>query len=166
MSIKAPRGARDILPGETKSWQRIEQAARETFSLYNYREIRTPIFEDTSLFERSIGADTDIVEKEMYTFLDKKGRSLTLRPEGTAPVVRAYLEHKLYFRGGLEKFFYIGPFFRYERPQAGRNRQFYQVGVEAIGSDSPALDAGEMYCHGRGCPGYSGFSLSVLQNAF
>jgi histidyl-tRNA synthetase len=139
--MKAPRGTRDVLPGETEKWQKIEKIARRIFSLYNYREIRTPIFEDTSLFERSIGANTDIVEKEMYTFLDKKGRSLTLRPEGTAPVVRAYLEHKLYSRGGLEKFFYIGPFFRYERPQAGRNRQFNQVGVEAIGSDNPALDA-------------------------
>ena len=141
MSMKAPRGTRDVLPGETEKWQKIEEIARRVFSLYNYREIRTPIFEDTSLFERSIGANTDIVEKEMYTFLDKKGRSLTLRPEGTASVVRAYLEHKLYSRGGLEKFFYIGPFFRYERPQAGRNRQFNQIGVEAIGSDNPALDA-------------------------
>ena len=140
MSIKAPRGTEDILPGEVEKWQKIEQTGRQLFLLYNYREIRTPLFEDTSLFERSIGGSTDIVEKEMYTFLDKKGRSLTLRPEGTAPVVRAYLEHKLYARGGANKFFYIGPFFRYERPQAGRNRQFYQVGAEAIGSDSPALD--------------------------
>ena len=141
MSIKAPRGTEDILPGEIEKWQRIEKTARELFPLYNYREIRTPLFEDTSLFERSIGESTDIVEKEMYTFLDKKGRSLTLRPEGTAPVVRAYLEHKLYAKGGINKFFYTGAFFRYERPQAGRNRQFYQVGVEAIGSDSPAIDA-------------------------
>ena len=128
------------MPDEIWKWQKIEKTAHEVFSLYNYREIRTPIFEDTSLFERSIGADTDIVEKEMYTFLDKKGRSLTLRPEGTAPVVRAYLEHNLHTQG-LSKFFYTGTFFRYERPQAGRNRQFYQVGVEAIGSDNPALDA-------------------------
>ncbi len=141
MTIKAPRGTEDVLPGEIEKWQRIEQTARELFLLYNYREIRTPLFEDTRLFERSIGESTDIVEKEMYTFLDKKGRSLTLRPEGTAPVVRAYLEHKLYAKGGVNKFFYIGSFFRYERPQAGRNRQFYQIGVEAIGSDSPALDA-------------------------
>ncbi len=141
MDIKAPRGTEDILPGEIEKWQRIEQTSRELFLLYNYREIRTPLFEDTALFKRSIGESTDIVEKEMYTFPDKKGRSLTLRPEGTAPVVRAYLEHKLYAKGGVDKFFYIGPFFRYERPQAGRNRQFYQIGVEAIGSDSPALDA-------------------------
>ncbi len=141
MRIKAPRGTEDILPGEIEKWQRIEQTARELFLLYNYREIQTPLFEDTRLFERSIGESTDIVEKEMYTFLDKKGRSLTLRPEGTAPVVRAYLEHKLYARGGVNKFFYVGPFFRYERPQAGRKREFYQIGVEAIGSDSPALDA-------------------------
>ena len=141
MNIKAPRGAGDVLPDEIWKWQKIEKQARELFSLYNYREIRTPIFEDTSLFERSIGAGTDIVEKEMYTFLDKKGRSLTLRPEGTAPVVRAYLEHNLHAQGSFGKFFYTGTFFRYERPQAGRNRQFYQVGVEAIGSDNPALDA-------------------------
>lgn len=141
MSIKSPRGTKDILPGEVEKWQKIEETARELFLLYNYREIRTPVFEDTSLFERSIGEKTDIVEKEMYTFPDKKGRSLTLRPEGTAPVVRAYLEHKLYGGGGLNKFFYMGPFFRYERPQAGRNRQFHQVGAEAIGSDNPGLDA-------------------------
>lgn len=141
MRIKAPRGTEDILPGQIEKWQRIEQTARELFLLYNYREIQTPLFEDTRLFQRSIGESTDIVEKEMYTFLDKKGRSLTLRPEGTAPVVRAYLEHKLYARGGVNKFFYVGPFFRYERPQAGRKREFYQIGVEAIGSDSPALDA-------------------------
>ncbi len=141
MDIRAPRGTVDILPGEIEKWQEIEKSARKIFPIYNYKEIRTPVFEDTSLFVRSIGSDTDIVEKEMYTFLDKKGRSLTLRPEGTAPVVRAYLEHNLYAQGGLKKFFYIGPFFRYERPQAGRNRQFYQVGAEAIGSDNPALDA-------------------------
>ena len=140
MSIKAPRGTGDILPGEAEKWQIIEGAGRRLFLLYNYREIITPLFEDTCLFERSIGGSTDIVEKEMYTFLDKKGRSLTLRPEGTAPVVRAYLENKLYAGSGVKKFFYIGPFFRYERPQAGRKRQFYQVGVEAIGTENPALD--------------------------
>ncbi len=138
--LKSPRGTFDILPPESAYWERVEGKARELFYLFNYMEIRTPIFEDTALFERSIGKDTDIVAKEMYTFHDRKGRLLTLRPEGTAPIVRAYIEHGMAMKGGLIKLFYMGPFFRYERPQAGRNRQFYQLGAEALGSDSPALD--------------------------
>jgi len=140
MKFKAPRGTYDVLPEDSPVWQYIEKTARETFALYNYREIRTPIFESTELFARSIGSTTDIVTKEMYTFLDKKGRSLTLRPEETAPVVRACLENNLISPDKVTKLYYIGPMFRYERPQAGRFRQFSQIGVEAFGSADPALD--------------------------
>ncbi len=138
--IKAPTGTRDILPGEVEIWQEIERTARRIFHLYGYREIRTPIFESTSLFKRSIGEATDIVEKEMYTFKDKGGRSLTLRPEGTAPVVRAYLEHKFPQEDQFQKFYYMGPMFRYERPQKGRYRQFHQIGVEVFGPSHPMMD--------------------------
>lgn len=138
--LMAPRGTRDLLPEEARKWQYVEATARSLFQMYQYREIRTPIFEFTELFSRGIGETTDIVEKEMYTFQDKGGRSLTLRPEGTAPVVRAYLENKLY-QNPLVKLYYIGPIFRYERPQAGRFRQAHQIGVEAIGSIHPSLDA-------------------------
>ncbi len=138
--IKAPTGTRDILPEDVKTWQRIEKTAGEIFTLYGYEEIRTPIFESTSLFQRSIGEATDIVEKEMYTFKDKGGRSLTLRPEGTAPVVRAYLEHQFPQRDQFQKFYYIGPMFRYERPQKGRFRQFHQVGIEVFGPNHPMID--------------------------
>ncbi|MET3574679.1 histidine--tRNA ligase [Bhargavaea ullalensis] len=142
MMFKVPRGTKDLLPGETESWQAVESLIRETCRLYRYEEIRTPVFEQTELFTRSVGDTTDIVQKEMYTFEDRGGRSLTLRPEGTAPVVRAFVEHKLF---GLPdqpvKLYYMGPMFRYERQQAGRYRQFVQFGVEAIGSDSPAIDA-------------------------
>ncbi len=139
--IKALRGTYDILPPESGLWQKVEQTARELFSRYSYSEIRTPAFERTELFVRSIGEATDIVEKEMYTFQDKKGRSLTLRPEGTACVVRACLEHKLLAQqGALQKLYYLGPMFRYERPQAGRQRQFYQIGVELFGTYSPLAD--------------------------
>ncbi|HEY1185058.1 MAG TPA: histidine--tRNA ligase, partial [Bryobacteraceae bacterium] len=115
--------------------------ARAVFRAYNYGEIRTPILEETQLFARGVGADTDIVNKEMYTFDDRDGSSLTLRPENTAPVIRAYIEHRLDQRPGVQKLYYIGPMFRRERPQAGRYRQFYQIGAEAIGSESPAVDA-------------------------
>ena len=142
MMFKVPRGTKDLLPEETKSWQAVESLIRETCRLYRYEEIRTPIFEQTELFTRSVGDTTDIVQKEMYTFEDRGGRSVTLRPEGTAPVVRAFVEHKLF---GLPnqpvKLYYMGPMFRYERQQAGRYRQFVQFGVEAIGSASPAIDA-------------------------
>ncbi len=138
---QAVRGTKDILPEEIGLWQYLESSAREIFHLFNYKEIRTPVFEETTLFARSIGDETDIVGKEMYTFMDKGERSLTLRPEGTAGVVRSYLENKLYASGQLQKLYYVGPMFRYERPQAGRQRQFHQLGVEAIGSDDPRLDA-------------------------
>ena len=149
--IKAVRGTRDLLPPETALWNFVEAAARDVFHAYNFQEIRTPIFEETQLFARSVGEETDIVSKEMYTWEDRgrgqseKGQSLTLRPENTAGVVRAYVEHKLWDRG-LNKLYYIGPQFRRERPQKGRYRQFYQIGAETIGpssagSESPARDA-------------------------
>jgi histidyl-tRNA synthetase len=139
--IQGIRGVSDILPAEVGRWQRVEQAARRLLENYGYQEIRTPIFERTELFVRGIGEGTDIVDKQMYTFEDRGGQSLTLRPEGTAPVVRAYLEHGLFTKGGLCKVFYVGPMFRHERPQAGRFRQFHQIGAEAIGVGDPALDA-------------------------
>jgi histidyl-tRNA synthetase len=139
--IESVKGARDLLPEEIGRWQFVEDSAREVFRLYGFREIRTPIFESTELFTRSIGEGTDIVSKEMYTFKDRKGRSLTLRPENTAPVVRAYLQHQLHRRTEVAKLYYIGPMFRYERPQKGRMRQFNQIGVEVLGSDHPAIDA-------------------------
>lgn len=141
MLTKAPRGTYDILPEESRRWQYLEKVIKETAELYGYREIRTPIFEHTELFERGVGDSTDIVSKEMYTFTDKAGRSLTLRPEGTACCVRALIEHNLY-NGVLPiKWYYSGPMFRYDRPQKGRYRQFHQFGVEAFGSRSPYLDA-------------------------
>ncbi len=139
---QAPRGTRDLLPPSTFLWQKVEQAFCRVFRRYGYQEIRTPIFEATELFVRGIGEGTDIVNKEMYSFADRKGRSLTLRPEGTAGVVRAYLEHSLgKGESGEAKLFYIGPMFRYERPQAGRYRQLHQAGVEAIGFSDPLADA-------------------------
>ena len=141
MKYAAPRGTKDILPEEVSLWQFVEKTCREVFELYNYKEIRTPIFEATELFSRSVGATTDIVKKEMYTFPDRKGRSLTLRPEETAPVVRACLENNLLAQDQTAKLYYIGPMFRYERPQAGRQRQFHQAGVEVFGSADPLLDA-------------------------
>lgn len=139
-TIKALRGTRDILPEEIAYWQQVEATAREILSNAAYREVRTPIFEETALFERGIGEATDIVGKEMYSFSDRKGRSMTLRPEGTAGVVRSYIENKLYGQGGVQRLWYTGPMFRYERPQAGRQRQFHQVGVEVIGSADPRAD--------------------------
>ncbi|WP_062198833.1 histidine--tRNA ligase [Massilibacterium senegalense] len=142
MSIQIPRGTQDILPEQSKQWQYIEQFSRNMCGAYQYHEIRTPIFEHTELFSRGVGDTTDIVQKEMYTFEDRGGRSLTLRPEGTAAVVRAFVEKKLY---GLPdqptKLYYTGPMFRYERQQKGRYRQFVQFGVEALGSQDPAIDA-------------------------
>jgi histidyl-tRNA synthetase len=141
-SIQTVRGTRDILPAETPRWQAVEALAREAFAAYGYQEIRTPIFEHTELFRRAVGEGTDIVGKEMYTFIDRGERSLTLRPEGTAAVVRSYNEHSLgQGEAGAAKLYYLGPMFRYERPQAGRFRQFHQAGAEAIGFAQPAADA-------------------------
>ena len=139
--IKAITGTKDILPSEISNWKHLESIVERVFSNFNYREIRTPIFEETSLFSRSIGEETDIVGKEMYSFLDRSETSLTLKPEMTASVVRAYIEHSLGKQQPLNKLFYISPMFRQERPQAGRQRQFHQFGGEALGSSSPLLDA-------------------------
>ena len=150
--IKAVRGTRDLLPPDADLWNRVEATVRNVFARYNFHEIRTPVFEDTQLFSRGVGEDTDIVSKEMFTWEDKaraqseKAQSLTLRPENTAGVVRAYIEHGLDRQGTLQKLYYIGPQFRRERPQKGRYRQFYQIGAEIIGppsagSESPARDA-------------------------
>jgi len=138
--IHGIKGVKDILPDEIGRWQAIESAARRLSRLYGFREIRVPIFELTELFARSIGASTDIVEKEMYTFPDRDGKSLTLRPEGTAGVVRAFIEHNLSASPTLQKFFYVGPMFRHERPQAGRLRQFHQFGVESYGNPGALAD--------------------------
>jgi histidyl-tRNA synthetase len=134
------KGTRDLLPPETSLWQRVESEAHRVFAAYHYGEIRTPILEVTALFARGVGADTDIVMKEMYTFHDRAEESLTLRPEATASVVRAYIEHSLYNQGGIHKLYYIGPMFRRERPQKGRYRQFYQIGAEVLGSENPLVD--------------------------
>jgi histidyl-tRNA synthetase len=139
--IKAIRGMRDILPPETVRWQWVERTAREVFELYGYRELRLPLIERTELFARSIGEETDIVAKEMYTFPDRHGESLTLRPEATASVLRAVLEHGLDKGAGVKKYYTLGPMFRYERPQKGRYRQFHQINCEAFGGDAPELDA-------------------------
>ena len=139
--IKAVKGTRDILPPSSAVWNQVEAVARDVFRIYNYQEIRTPILEETALFARGVGEETDIVSKEMYTFEDRDGSSLTLRPEATASVMRAYIEHRLDQKPGLQKLYYIGPMFRRERPQKGRYRQFYQIGAEAIGSESPSVDA-------------------------
>lgn len=138
--IRGIKGVKDTLPDEMPRWQAIEGAARRFSHLYGFREIRVPLFEVTELFARSIGASTDIVEKEMYTFQDRDGSSLTLRPEATAGVVRAYIEHNLAASPTSQKFYYLGPMFRHERPQAGRLRQFHQYGVESFGSASPQAD--------------------------
>ncbi len=150
--IKAVRGTRDLLPPETETWNFVEGVVRDVFRVYNFSEIRTPVIEDIQLFQRSVGEETDIVSKEMFAWEDRaraaseKGQWLALRPENTAGVVRAYIEHKLWERPGLQRFYYIGPQFRRERPQKGRYRQFYQIGAEVIGppaagSESPAVDA-------------------------
>ena len=138
--IRAVKGTRDLLPRDTALWQKVEDEVRRTFGTYRFGEIRTPIIEPTALFVRSVGEDTDIVSKEMYTFLDRSDESITLRPEATASVVRAYIERSLFNEGGVQKLYYIGPMFRRDRPQKGRYRQFYQIGAEAIGSAHPAVD--------------------------
>ena len=141
MRIQAIRGVKDIMPDEIEKWRWVENKANQVFTRYGFKEIRLPIFEKTKLFSRGIGETTDIVEKEMYTFEDRGGEKVTLRPEGTASVVRAFIEHKMYTSQTVQKFYYLGPMFRYERPQAGRFRQFYQIGVEAMGSHNPSIDA-------------------------
>lgn len=141
MVYQKPKGTQDLLPGTVEKWQYVEAKARDICRRFNYKEIRTPIFEQTELFQRGVGETTDIVAKEMYTFLDKSARSMTLRPEGTAGVVRAYVENKLYGEPDVTKLYYIGPMFRYEQPQAGRYRQLHQFGIEAFGSADPAIDA-------------------------
>lgn len=141
MLTTRPRGTNDILPGKIEKWHYLENLLRNISLLYGYEEIRTPIFEHTELFLRSVGETSDIVEKEMYTFIDRGERSLTLRPEGTASTVRAFVENKLFAESLPGKLYYLGPMFRYDRPQAGRYRQFHQFGVEVIGSRDPGLDA-------------------------
>ena len=141
MNIRAVKGTRDILPPASSVWNEIEETSRRVFRTFNVQEIRTPIFEETALFSRGVGEETDIVSKEMYSFEDRDGTSLTLRPENTASVIRAYIEHRMDQIPGVKKLFYIGPMFRRERPQKGRFRQFAQIGAEIIGSDSPTVDA-------------------------
>lgn len=158
MAYQKPTGTQDLLPGTVEKWQFVEEKARDLCRRFNYREIRTPMFEQTELFERGVGETTDIVEKEMYTFKDKGDRSMTLRPEGTAGVVRSYVENKLYGEPDVTKLYYIGPMFRYERPQAGRYRQFHQFGIEAFGALDPAIDAevvslGYQFCKDLGLQG-------------
>lgn len=140
MKYHIPRGTADVLPKEAELWDYIEVISKDVFKRFNYKEIKTPIFEHTEIFQRGVGETTDIVEKEMYTFIDKGDRSLTLRPEGTASVVRSFVENKMYASPDVVKLYYIGPMFRYERPQSGRSRQFTQVGVEAFGSNDSSLD--------------------------
>jgi histidyl-tRNA synthetase len=151
MKYKALYGTHDILPDESILWQYLEDRLRKIFAVYNYQEIRVPIFEETELFARSIGQDTDIVQKEMYTFEDQGKRSLTLRPEGTAGTVRAYLEHALGEKSPVVKLYYLGSMFRQERPQKGRMREFHQFGIEAIGSADPAVDAEQIEMGVRIC---------------
>jgi histidyl-tRNA synthetase len=163
LKFKSIRGTKDILPGEVESWQFAEETIRRVMGIFNYREIRTPVFEQTGLFARSIGELTDIVSKEMYTFKDRSEESLTLRPEGTASALRAFIQHSVGEQAPLTKLYYIGPMFRQERPQAGRLRQFHQFGAEALGSSSPQLDAEMMllalrvYCE----LGIKDFSLKI-----
>lgn len=158
MAFQKPTGTQDLLPGVVEKWQFVEEKARELCRRFNYREIRTPLFEQTELFVRGVGETTDVVEKEMYSFRDKGDRSMTLRPEGTAGVVRSFVENKLYGEPDVTKLYYIGPMFRYERPQAGRQRQFHQFGVEAFGATDPAIDAevialGYQFCLDLGLKG-------------
>lgn len=161
--IRAIKGTRDLLPPDTAVWNRVERIAHEVFAVYNYGEIRTPILEETQLFARGVGQETDIVSKEMYTFedRDRDRTSVTLRPENTASVIRAYIEHRLDQRPGVQKLYYMGPMFRRERPQKGRYRQFFQIGAEAIGSDSAYTDAEviEMVVELLTRAGLSGFRL-------
>jgi len=140
LAVQALKGFKDTLPGEVEQWQKLERTAREIFHRFGFSEIRVPILEKTELFARSIGEATDIVEKEMYTFVDRNGESITMRPEGTASVLRAYIEHGLYAAQAVQRLYTIGPMFRHERPQKGRLRQFHQLSVEAVGSAGPQID--------------------------
>lgn len=159
--IKAPRGTEDILPAQAAKWQYVENKLHQLAKNFNYKEIRTPLFEHTELFQRGVGDTTDIVQKEMYTFKDRGDRSLTLRPEGTASVVRAYVQHKMFGDANQPtKLYYFGEMFRYERPQKGRNRQFVQFGIEALGSSDPAIDA-EVMAFAMEC--YKTFGLKSLK---
>jgi len=141
MLFKRPKGTQDLLPADTARWQWLEEIFRRRCALYGYGEIRTPIFENTALFTRGVGEETDIVSKQMYSFESKGHDKLTLRPEGTAPTVRAVIENEILQGGGVVKLYYLGPIFRYERPQSGRYRQFHQVGIEAFGAPGPDIDA-------------------------
>ena len=158
-AIQAIRGMKDIPPAETPVWRRLEDTAREVLAGYGYQELRPPMVEKTELFRRSVGEATDIVEKEMYTFTDRSDEQITLRPEGTASVVRAYIEHKMYNPPSVVKLYYMGPMFRYERPQKGRQRQFHQIGVEVLGAAEPRLGPAQiatmewaLFSHGRNLP--------------
>lgn len=163
MSITGIKGMNDILPGEVETWQYLETTARNLFATYGFAEIRVPVVEKTDLFCRSIGETTDIVEKEMYSFIDKGGTGITLRPEGTAPVMRAFIEHKLHAQDPVAKLCYIGPMFRYERPQKGRYRQFHQIGAEVIGIEDPKIDAQvlAMLSHYFSAVGIDGVNLQI-----
>jgi len=183
MLTNAPRGTKDILPDTVGDWLYVENKIRSLCQRFGYQEIRTPMFEHTELFQRGIGEGTDVVDKEMYTFQDRGDRSITLRPENTASAVRAYLQNKLYGDNALTKLFYIGSMFRYDRPQAGRMREFHQFGVEAIGEINPAVDAEiillamklleglglkdlELYINSVGCPKCRSKYREMLQNFF
>lgn len=183
MLTNAPRGTKDILPDTVGDWLYVEDSIRSLCRRFGYQEIRTPMFEHTELFQRGIGEGTDVVDKEMYTFTDRGDRSITLRPENTASAVRAYLQNKLYADNSLTKLFYIGSMFRYDRPQAGRMREFHQFGVEAIGESNPAVDAEiillamklleglglndlELYINSVGCPTCRAKYRTMLQDFF
>ncbi|MBQ1855656.1 MAG: histidine--tRNA ligase, partial [Anaerovibrio sp.] len=183
MLTNAPRGTKDILPDTVGDWLFVEDHIRSLCRRFGYQEIRTPMFEHTELFQRGIGEGTDVVDKEMYTFTDRGDRSITLRPENTASAVRAYLQNKLYAENALTKLFYIGSMFRYDRPQAGRMREFHQFGVEAIGESNPAVDAEiillamkllqglglndlELYINSVGCPTCRAKYRTMLQDFF
>ncbi|WP_276840088.1 histidine--tRNA ligase [Anaerovibrio lipolyticus] len=183
MLTNAPRGTKDILPDTVGDWLYVEDNIRSLCRRFGYQEIRTPMFEHTELFQRGIGEGTDVVDKEMYTFTDRGDRSITLRPENTASAVRAYLQNKLYAENALTKLFYIGSMFRYDRPQAGRMREFHQFGVEAIGESNPAVDAEiillamkllqglglnnlELYINSVGCPTCRARYRTMLQDFF
>lgn len=183
MLTNAPRGTKDILPDTVGDWLYVEEKIRDLCRRFGYQEIRTPVFEHTELFQRGIGEGTDVVDKEMYTFHDRGDRSITLRPENTASAVRAYLQNKLYADSALTKLFYIGSMFRYDRPQAGRMREFHQFGIEALGESNPAVDAEvimlaiklleglglkdlELYINSVGCPECRKQYRSMLQDFF
>lgn len=161
MKIQALKGFKDIVPGEVELWQYLEKVARDIFERFNFSEIRLPILEETELFARSIGEATDIVEKEMYTFVDKK---ITMRPEATASLLRAYIEHGMYVQKPVQRLFTIGPMFRHERPQKGRLRQFHQMDVEVLGSENPRVDA-ELMAMGAMLLGELGISVSLEVNS-